>query len=114
VDDEQPELGELTGLIEGSGLPEEPRQAALACLRPLPRLYAELLRTYESRHEAEILRQARWLVKTLAFLGSPAADRLSVAVADRLRALHARLGLPELRLALPPPPKSKSKARKPR
>jgi hypothetical protein len=94
------ELDSLRCLIGAAALAGAERHTALWCLNQLPRLYRELERTCESRYADEVAGLVAGACKALG--GAPG---LAGELANRLRALHARLGLPGISLKVPAAPK---------
>ncbi|MCC6416756.1 MAG: hypothetical protein IT429_00735 [Gemmataceae bacterium] len=90
------ELTTIESLLAAADVPEDHRQSALWCLRQLPPLFHEFLRTYDSRQSDEILRLARAL---LLKLNGAAAG----AVREQLVGLYERLGLGEFPVKAAPP-----------
>jgi hypothetical protein len=109
--DLQTELAAIQNLIEAAGIPDHPRQTILSCLKQLPPLYQELLRTYESRYVDEIVRLVTIIRKALANNG---ALELGEAIATRMTQMHSRRGFPSLGLkpAAPTPAKRSKRAAK--
>jgi hypothetical protein len=83
------------------------RKQLLDGLAKLPALYEGLEQTYESRFHDAIIRAARLMLKNLADADeeSPDAQRVAEGIVTRLQAMHERLGIPNLNLKMPLPPK---------
>ncbi len=87
------ELEAIGQLIRQSGLPQDAQSTALWCLGLLPGLYHQFRETNNTHHGDEICRLVEGVRKALA---GAAGDR--DVVTDRLVAMHARLGIPPLKL----------------
>jgi hypothetical protein len=88
------ELEDIHRLVAAARLSDEVRPSVAWCLGCLPALYTEFSRTCESRYGEEIRR----LVDAVLGRLSDAAAR--GAVLDKLRAMHARLGIPFIYFAV--------------
>jgi hypothetical protein len=99
------ELEAIPGLIQAARVPDAARQTAAWCLRRLPAHYRDFCRTCECRHGDEIKRVVEGLLLALA-------DDVGAAesVAGQIRAMHARLGIPALKLGPPRPARRKKRA----
>jgi hypothetical protein len=100
------ELAKLRTLVRGAALTAEAKHSALWCLDELPKLYAELRRTDESRYWDAIGRMGQAVLKRMGELGAgDDAGKVSDAVIRRLGGMHRRLGIAPLalkaRVALP-------------
>ena len=89
------------GLL-GRGLRLEEKQAAAGCLKKLPPLCEAFFQSYESRDVEEIMYLERGLLARLADPAQPSRQARDFAkvLSVRLKNLHERLGLPELKLKL--------------
>jgi hypothetical protein len=107
----QTDLQAIRDLITGAALPPTVQQVILTRFDELPKLYADLGRTYETRFSDQVVSSVGRMVQLLtapdAGDGAPA---LAVALVERLRAMHDRHGVA---VALKSPPAVKAK-RKPK
>ncbi len=88
------ELETIRRLMEGAKLAADTRSTALWCLGQLPHMYREFRETYDIRYGDEIRRLVEGLRAALA-----EATGVREVITDRLVAMHARLGIPALKLA---------------
>lgn len=100
------ELVAVGSLLTTAALDADSRSTVRWCCGQLPALYRQYLQTRESRYGAEILRLARGVLQKLA--EAKAKPTIGETVTGHLKALHERLGLPELDLA--PHPRRKKAA----
>jgi hypothetical protein len=95
------ELLTLRSLIQAANLAADVKNAALWGLDQLSRLYADFVRTDESRFADAILRLARGLLKRLAEKqAGEDAGRVGDALVAQLGELHQRHGFAPLPLKL--------------
>jgi hypothetical protein len=96
------EFQRIDKLVQASRLPEEEKQAAAGCLKKLPPLCEAFFQSYESRDVEEIMYLERGLLARLADPAQPSRQARDFAkvLSVRLKNLHERLGLPELKLKL--------------
>jgi hypothetical protein len=93
------ELAKLKPLIQKANLAADVKHTALWGLDQLSKLYADLVRTDESRFADAILRLARGLLQRLAEKGAGEdAGRAGDALVAQLDRLHQRHGFAPLRL----------------
>ena len=93
------ELATLRSLVRTSNLAADVKHTALWGLDQLTQLYANFLRTDESRFADAILRLAQGLLKRLAGKGAGEdAGRVSAALVAQLEGLHQRHGFAPLPL----------------
>jgi hypothetical protein len=106
------ELATLRSLVQASNLAADVKHTALWGLDQLPQLYADFVRTDESRFADAILRLARGLLKRLAEKGAGEdARRVGDALVAHLDGLHQRHGFAPLPLQPTPAPSSGRKKR---
>ena len=99
------ELAELRSLVQTADLAADVKHTALWGLDQLSRLYADLVRTDESRFADAILRLARGLLHRLAEKESGEdARRVGDALVAQREKLHQRHGFAPLRLRPPAAP----------
>ena len=93
------EFERISKLVEASGMPKEEKQLAAGCLKKLPALCEAFFQTYESRDVEEIMYLERGLLARLADPAQPSRQARDFAkiLSTRLKSLHERLGLPELK-----------------
>jgi hypothetical protein len=105
-----PELATFRTLVQTADLVADAKHTVLWCLDQLPKLYADLFRTDESRFADAILRLARAVLKRLGESGSGEdAGRVGDALVAQLGGLHERLGLAPLALKLAAPASGRKK-----
>ena len=93
------ELATLRSLVQSSNVAADVKHTALWGLDQLSQLYANFVRTDESRFAEAILRLARGLLKRLAEKGAGEdAGRVSDALVAQLEGLHQRHGFAPLPL----------------
>ena len=104
------ELAKLHSLVQKADLAADVKHTALWGLDQLSKLYADLVRTDESRFADAILRLARGLLQRLAQkeVGED-AGRVGDALVAQLDRLHQRHGFAPLRLRPPAAPARGSK-----
>ncbi len=106
------ELATLRSLVQTSDLAADVKHTALWSLDQLPTLYANFVRTDESRFADAILRLARGMLKRLADKGAGEdAGRVSDALVAQLEGLHQRHGFALLPLKPTTVPSSGRKKR---
>src|SRR5262245_21299248 len=90
-------------LVQASDLADDDKQMAMGCLSKLPGLCEAFCRSYESRDVEEILRLERGMLARLTDPSHPSlpAQDLARSLTGRLRVLHERLGLPEIKPSKP-------------
>jgi hypothetical protein len=95
----QSEFKRMGELVEASKMLADEKVRAVACLKKLPALCASFCESYESRELDEILRLEQGLLARMAepALSSPGAQELAKVLGTRLKNLHVKLGLPELK-----------------
>ena len=99
------ELSKLHSLVQKANLAADVKHTALWGLGELSKLYAELVRTDESRFADSILRLAQGLLQQLAEKqAGEDAERVGDALAAQLDRLHQRHGFAPLRLRPPAAP----------
>jgi hypothetical protein len=99
------ELAKLHSLIQKADLAADVKHTALWGLDQLSKMYADLVRTYESRFADAILRLAQGLLQRLAEKeAGEDAGRVGNALVSQLDALHQRQGFAPLRLKPPAAP----------
>jgi hypothetical protein len=93
------EIAKLRSLVTSATLDPEAKHSALWCLDQLPKLYAELRRTNESRYWDAIGKMGQAVLKRMGEEGAgDDAGKVSDAVILRLDAMHRRLGIARLAL----------------
>jgi hypothetical protein len=93
------ELSKLRSLVAGAVLGPEAKHTALWCLDELPKLYAQLFRTDESRFWDAIGRMSQAVLKRMGEEGAgDDAGKVSEAVVRGLGRMHRRLGIAPLAL----------------
>jgi hypothetical protein len=93
------ELSKLRSLVAGAVLGPEAKHTALWCLDELPKLYAQLFRTDESRFWDAIGRMGQAVLKRMGEEGAgDDAGKVSDAVVRGLGGMHRRLGIAPLAL----------------
>jgi hypothetical protein len=95
------ELETVRGLVGATGLADGPHGTAAWCLDRLPALYDQFCRDYDVRYGDEIGR----LVDAVLLAVPPAARG---PITEHLRAMHARLGIPQVKFAAPKRPHKKA------
>ena len=106
------ELATLRSLVQTSHLAADVKHTALWGLDQLSQLYAEFVRTDDSRFADAILRLARGLLKRLAEEGAGEdAGRVGEALVAQLGGLHQRHGFAPLPLKPTTAPSSGRKKR---
>ena len=95
------ELAELRSLVQTADLAADVKHTALWGLDQLSKLYADLVRTDESRFADAILRLARGLLQRLAEEAGEDAGRVGDALVAQLDRLHQRHGFAPLCLRPP-------------
>jgi hypothetical protein len=106
----QTDLQAIRDLITGAALPPTVQQAILTRFDELPKLYADLGRTYETRFSDQVATSVRRMVQLLTTRDAgDHAPALAVALVERLRAMHDRHGVA---VALKPPPAFKAKRKR--
>jgi hypothetical protein len=99
------ELAKLHSLIQKADLAADVKHTALWGLDQLAKMYADLVRTYESRFADAILRLAQGLLQRLAEReAGEDAGRVGNALVNQLDTLHQRHGFAPLRLKAPAAP----------
>ena len=99
------ELATLRSLAQTANLAAEVKHAVLWGLDQLSQLYADFVRTDESRFADAILRLARGILKWLAEKDAGVdAGRVGDALVAQMDSLHQRHGFVLLRLRPPAPP----------
>jgi len=94
----------LEDAVRATAIPEDSKQTALWCLKLLPAQYVLSRQTHESRHDDEITRLVRVLIRQLAAGGNcPEAQKLAASLPEGFRLLHEGLGLSFLTLKTPAP-----------
>ena len=90
-------------LVQASDMADDDKQMVVGCLRRLPSLCEAFCRSYESRDVEEILRLERGMLARLTDPSHPSlpAQDLAKSLTSRLKDLHERLGLPELKPSKP-------------
>ena len=102
-------LKRLEDAVRATAIPEDSKRTALWCLKQLPAQYVLSRQTNESRHDDEITRLVRVLIRQLtAGAACPEAQKLAASLPEGFRSLHERLGLSFLALKSPAPPARKS------
>jgi hypothetical protein len=91
----------VRAIVDATPLADDVRGTVVWCLGRLPPLYRDLARTYDARYGDEITRLLRGVFQAL---GSKAGA--AEAIADRLRPLHGRLGIPVPAFKAPRPPRA--------
>ena len=79
----------VRAIVDAAPLSDDVRGTVVWCLGRLPPLYRDLARTYDARYGDEIARLLRGVFQALG-----GKTRAAEAIADRLRSLHRRLGIP--------------------
>jgi len=92
------ELAKLRTLVAGAALAPEAKHSALWCLDALPKLYAELSRTDESRYWDAIGKMGQAVLKRMEEGAGDDASKVSEAVVRCLGGMHRRLGIAPLPL----------------
>ena len=89
----------MSSLVLASDMADDDKQMAVGCLKKLPGLCEAFCRSYESRDVEEILRLERGMLARLTDPShpSPPAQDLAKSLTSRLKDLHERLGLPEIK-----------------
>jgi len=106
----QSDLQAIRDLLTEATLPPKVQQTILARFDQLPRLYADLVRTYESRFSDRIVESVERMVQTLRSEDAgPDASELATTLVNRMRAMHDRYGIA---VVLKPPPAAKRPRRK--
>jgi hypothetical protein len=96
------DLQAIRDLVAGTTLKPDVRQTVLTRFDQLPRLYADLARTYESRFADQIVDMVGRMVRQLsAAEAGPDAALLAATLVTRLRAMHDQHGVA---VTLKPPP----------
>ena len=99
------ELAKLHTLVQKANLAADVKHTALWGLDQLSKMYADLVRTDESRFADAILRLARGLLQRLAEKDAGVdAGRVGDALVAQLDRLQQRHGFSPLRLRLPAAP----------
>ena len=107
------ELATLRSLVQSSNVAADVKHTALWGLDQLSKLYADLVRTDESRFADAILRLARGLLQRLAEKDAGVdAGRVGDALVAQLDRLHQRHGFVPLRLR-PPAAPARGRKKKP-
>jgi hypothetical protein len=108
----QSQLAALGNEVRTATIPEDCKQTAAWCFGRLAPLYAKFRQTSESRFGDEISRLVKAALAglTTGADACPQGRQLAGQIADRLRLLHERFGLP--RLSLPAAPVSTRRSRK--
>jgi hypothetical protein len=105
----QAALQEIRDIVAATALPVAVQQTVLSCFDGLPKLYAELSRTYETRFSDRIIATVGGMVRTLTTEeAGPDAAPLAATMVARLCAMHDRYGIS---VVLKPPPAAKVKRR---
>jgi hypothetical protein len=78
----------VRAIVDAAPLSDDVRGSVVWCLGRLPPLYRDLARTYDARYGDEIARLLRGVFQALG--DQTAAE----AIAERLRSVHGRLGIP--------------------
>ena len=103
----QAALQEIRDIVTAATLPVTVQQTVLIRFDGLPKLYAELGRTYETRFSDRIIAAIDGMVRTLSTdEAGPDAAPLATTMVERLRAMHDHYGI-SVALKPPPPPKVK-------
>jgi hypothetical protein len=99
-EDLQAQLGALVNAVRTALLPDDCKHSAAWCLGQLPRLYAQLRQTSDSRYHAEINRLVQGALKALATntRAYPEGQTLATSIISQLRHVHEQLGIPVLNL----------------
>lgn len=106
----QSDLQAIRDLVAETALPPQVQQTILTRFDQLPRLYADLIRTYESRFSDRIVESVDRMVRTLlAPEAGPDAPLLAATMVNRMRAMHDAHGIA---VVLKPPPAPKPPRRK--
>jgi hypothetical protein len=106
----QTDLQAIRDLVTDAPLPPKVQQTVLARWDQLPNLYADLVRTYESRFADRIVESVERMVRMLsAPEAGPDAPQLAATIVNRMRAMHDRHGIAVI---LKPPPAVKPPRRK--
>ncbi len=98
------ELEAIPDLVRGARVPDAARQTAAWCLRQLPGHYRDFCRTCDCRHGDEIKRIVEGLLMALAEDAAAAES-----ITGQIRAMHARLGIPAIKLSSPRPARKKKR-----
>jgi hypothetical protein len=107
----QTDLQDIRDIVAATTLPDEVQQTVLSHFDGLPKLYAELNRTYETRFSDRILATVASMVRTLSTKeAGPDASPLAATMVERLRAMHDRFGI-SVTLK---PPAAAAKVKRPR
>lgn len=95
----QSEFKRIGDLVEASKMSADEKAKAAVCLKKLPALCASFCESYESRDLDEIVRLERGLLARMAepTQSSPGAQELAKVLGTKLKNLHIKLGLPELK-----------------
>ena len=88
----QKELAMLGKQVQALAIPDASKQTALWCIKQLPSPYESFRLTNESRYGDQITRLLDALLKELG------EGETATKVAERIRLLHEKLGLPVLHL----------------
>jgi hypothetical protein len=107
-----PELTSLRKAVARASLTPEVMHTTLYCLDQLPKLYADLGRTNESRFADTIAALSQAVVKRLGEESTVAAGRVAEALVAKLDELHERVGLAPLRLKVAAPVGAAGKRRR--
>lgn len=93
------EFERINKLVQASDVPDEDKQMAVACLKKLPPLCEAFFQSYETRDVESILLLERGMLARLADPSqpSPQGRDLAKVLSTRLKNLHERLGLPEIK-----------------
>jgi len=107
------ELAQLHSLIQNANLAADAKHTALWVLDQLSKLYADLVRTNDSRFANAILRLARGLLQRLAEKeAGEDAGRVGDALVAQLDSLHQRHGFVPMHLR-PPAAPARGRKKKP-
>jgi hypothetical protein len=103
----QTDLQAIRDMVTGTTLPAKVQETILTRCDQLPKLYAELSRTYETRFSDRIVATVEGMIRILnAQESGPDAPQLAATMVERMRAMHTRYGIS---VVLKPPPVAKPK-----
>jgi hypothetical protein len=103
----QANLQAIRAAITEASLPAELEQTVLWRFDQLPKLYADLKRTYESRYSDRILVLVQGILKALAAedVTNPETVKLAEKIIAKLQKMHDKHGLAHVGLKPPAAPK---------
>ena len=97
------ELALIWDEVRKTAIPAGCNDAAVWSLEQLPTLYGQFHQTNESRYGEQITGVLQVMIQALArsTRACPEAQQLAASLPHRLRLLHEKFGLPELKLKAP-------------